>query len=549
MSVPETTDWGLPVNLDQYADLKSYLEQCSEREWMEMMRYMAAEDLYFLLRFVLSTRDWKDPENEGRSFWEKQWLIDRCREIQFESDDVVNIWARFHCKSTVQTFAESIRAMLHNPNLTIGIFSVTKGVADEFVSQVKRELEGNELLRGLFPDKLYWDPQKESDRWTVEKGFVIKRPLNLKDATLRGFGLLDTSFTGHRIGRALYDDAVNESNVTTPEMIEKTNNRWELSLATSFPGSVRSTIGTFYAHGDTYHHMASRGQELRLHPCFEINEEASQYDEDTGLPLKLAHHRDRPVLFSREYLESLESTMGEGTFGIQLLCDPNAGEVLGFQHDWLRFYSSPPARLRGSVNTIITVDPAGEKKKDSTYTAMWVWGLGRDKNYYILDGVVDRLNLTERTDRLFDLVGRWNPQQVRYERYSMQADIQHIQYVQEKQNFRFPIIEVKGNLSKDDRIARLIPLFQEGRIYFPEHLYYLDTESKHRDLIRELINREYVVFPNTPFKDGLDSMSRICEPEMHLPWPRSKQEMNANDAWRLSLRENSKEQQGTWMSA
>jgi predicted phage terminase large subunit-like protein len=549
MSETEVQTWGLPAFLSDYEDIQNYLDNASDRQWMEFMRMMAQDDLYFLLRFVLSTRDWKDPEREGYNFWEKQWLIDRCREIQFDSEDVINVWARFHCKSTIQTLGESVRAILKNPNITIGIFSVTKGVADEFVSQVKRELEQNELLKGLFPDRLYWDPQKESDRWTVEKGFVVKRSLNLKDASVRGFGLLDTSFTGHRISKALYDDAVNESNGNTPDMIEKTNSRWELSLATGMPGSIRSTIGTFYAHGDTYHHMAGRGMTLRLHPCFEINEKTSQYDESTGLPLKLEHHRDKPVLFSRDYLEALEKTMGKGTFGIQLLCDPNAGSLTGFKTEWLRFYEVAPGNLKRECNTIITVDPAGEKKKDSSYTAMWVWGLGKDKNYYILDGCIDRLNLHERTDKLFDLVSRWEPQQVRYEKYSMQGDIQHIQYVQERRNFRFNIIEVKGMLSKDDRIERLIPLFQEGRIYLPKNLLYMDTEGNTRDIIQEWINREYIVFPNTTFKDGLDSMSRVCEKDLPLPWPRHHEYGKKYDGWRDTLYGAKEAHSGGWMSS
>jgi len=540
----------LPVSLGFYKSLEARMAKLPEREWMHTARLLASEDLYFLLRYILSTRSWVNPEDPTKSFWDHPWLLDRCREVQFDSDRVLDIWARFHCKSTIKTFAESIRRILKNPNLTVGIFSVTKSVADEFVGQIKFELESNELLRGLFPDVLYWEPQKESQRWTLEKGFVVKRNMNLKDATVRGFGLLDTSFTGHRIAYAVYDDAVNESNVTTPDMVDKTTKKWELSLATGMPGSTESYIGTFYAHGDTYHDIAGRGIRLRLHPCFEIDYKKSTFDPDTGLPLKLVHDRSKGgVLFSQEYLEALEKTMGTGTFGIQLLCDSNAGVATGFKLEWLKYYGQDPYDLRPHVNTIITVDPAGEKKKHSSSTAMWVWGLGKDKNYYILDGVVDKLNLAERTDKLFELVERWEPDDVRYEKYSFQGDIEHIRYVQDRRNFRFNVTEVGGSLSKDDRIERLIPLFSSGRVYLPEHIFYYNSEAQHVDLIDQWVKSEYLTFPNTQHKDGLDSMSRIAEPDMQMPWPRRTDYGKRSDAWRRELHKNSTAAPGTtWMS-
>ena len=128
------------------------------------------------------------------------------------------------------TFAFSILAMLDNPNVTIGVFSVTKQVADSFVSQIKYELETNDLLVGLYPDRFYQNPLRDAPSWTLQNGFVIRRPLNLKDSTVKGFGLVDSNFTGARILHAVYDDAVNEQSVTTPDMVEKVNERWEISL-------------------------------------------------------------------------------------------------------------------------------------------------------------------------------------------------------------------------------------------------------------------------------------------------------------------------------
>ena len=540
----------LPKTLSDYGLLEQVMDTKDEVGQAHMMRLLGRSDLYYLLRYILGTRLWKDPEDTTKSFWEKQWLLDRCREVQFDSEGVLNIWARYHAKSTIMTFGFSILNMIQNPNTTIGIFSVTKGVADVFVNQIKFELESNELLQGLYPDRFFAEPRKEARTWTVEKGFTIRRPLNLKDTTVRGFGLTDTSFTGHRILCAIYDDAVNEQSVTTAEMVEKVNTRWELSLNVGMPGSKRYYIGTFYAHGDSYHHMAGRGVKLRLYPCYEVVPEKSVYDVDSGLPIELEHDREKPVLFSSEHLSKEEKLMGPGTFGVQMLCDPNAGQTLGFRGEWIKRYTRSPEEVRRKCNVIILVDPAGKKKKDSSYTAMWVVGLGDDGNYYLLDMVRDKLNLHERTEALFSLVARWHPIEVRYERYSFQADIPHIEYVQEQRNFRFQIQEVAGSLGKDDRIERLIPLFANKKIWMPDAIWYTETESgKIVNALEKWITEEYLVFPNAMEKDGLDALSRMCEKDMHLPWPRPRDYANPKDAWLTSLRAGQNKKKRRWMSA
>jgi phage terminase large subunit-like protein len=542
---------GLPQTLSDYNRLEEALRnEKNPNTVMHVTREMASKDLYFLLRYVLSTSKWLNPEDKSKSFWDHPWLLDRCREVQFDSEDVLDVWARYHGKSTIKTFGFSILSMIQNPNITIGVFSVTKQVADGFVAMVKFELESNTELKLLFPDIFWQKPETEARTWTEAKGFTIKRPLNLKDVTMRGFGLTDTSFTGHRISHAIYDDAVNEQSVTTSDMVEKVNNRWELSLNVGMPGAKRYYIGTFYAAGDSYHHMASRGLRLRLHPCYEIVEETSERDPNTGLPISLRHNYDKPVLFSAEHLLKEEKLMGPGTFGVQMLCDPNAGALASFKRDWIQWYTTDPQRIARSSTVYILVDPASEKKKHNSRTAIWVIALGQDGNYYVLDAVFDRLDLHERTQAIFDLVARWKPYEVRYEKYSMQADIEHIKYVMDQRGYHFQIAEVGGNLSKDDRISRLVPLFANRQIYFPHNIWYQNTDGEVIDLVDDFIHKEYLVFPNAIDKDALDALSRMAERDMPLIWPRSnKPDPRDADAWRKEFYKKEKHTNHSWLGA
>ena len=194
---------------------------------------------------------------------------------------------------------------------------------------------------------------------------------------------------------------------------------------------------------------------------------------------------------------------------------PRPAEGAEFKISWLQRYGKAPRTL----NKIITVDPSSGKRKDrGDYTSMWVIGLAPDGNRYILDCVRDRLNLTERTEALFKLHRKWKPLQVRYEQYGLQADIESIKAEQERQQYRFQIQEVGGALKKEDRIRRLIPLYQYGQIYHPTSLMYRNTAGEDIDLQAEY-EKEFAAFPVARHDDMMDSLARMEEPSLSLPFP------------------------------
>ena len=211
-------------------------------------------------------------------------------------------------------------------------------------------------------------------------------------------------------------------------------------------------------------------------------------------------------------------------FASQQMQNPTADTSQGFDRTWLRFYQD--SHEGAGMNVYIIVDPANEKKKTSDYTAMPVIGLAADHNYYLLDFVYDRMNLTERTKRLFLLHKKWRPKLVGYEKYGKDSDIEHIEYVQEQNNYRFPIHPLGGNTKKNDRIKRLVPIFENGRFYFPSELYKVDYEGRNVDVIEKFLTEEYDLFPVPFHDDGLDAIARIEDPEFPKVWPRLVEDDN-----------------------
>lgn len=224
-----------------------------------------------------------------------------------------------------------------------------------------------------------------------------------------------------------------------------------------------------------------------------------------------------PSLHSREKLERLRDTMHPRDWLSMYQGRPNSASGSEFTESMLNTYESHPAQVRQGCNVYIMVDPATTKKKTSDYTVMSVVALGVDGNFYILDIVRERLDLSERTETLIDLHRRWQPNAVGYEGYGMSADVQHILAEQDRSNYRFPITEIKSRVKKVDRIRRLVPDMGNGKWYVPEAgIVRLDAEGKEYDAIEELVS-EMISFPVGRHDDVIDSISMIYDMNYQFP--------------------------------
>lgn len=191
-----------------------------------------------------------------------------------------------------------------------------------------------------------------------------------------------------------------------------------------------------------------------------------------------------------------------------------------FKREWFQTYTTQPETIAAGMNVYLLVDAANEKRKTSDYTAMWVIGLNADENVYVLDVVQDKLDLVERAREVMRLHRHWKPREVRYEKYGMMADIQYLREVQERENYRFPIVEVGGVTPKNDRIRRLIPYFESGRVYFPTQKHRTQYDGITRNLLEIFLEQEMLSFPVAKHDDMLDALARLVEPDLPLIWPK-----------------------------
>lgn len=361
--------------------------------------------------------------------------------------------------STIITFAGAIQEILRDPEITIGIFSHTKDVARKFLKQVKQELETNKDLVAVYPDILWSDPKRQAPQWSVDKGLIVRRTSNPKEATLEAHGLVDGMPTGAHFRLRIYDDVVTKESVNTPEQIEKTTAAWSLSDnlgARGEDGMLRAWhVGTRYSFADTYQFIIDRGAlKVRIYPA-----------TDNGLP------EGTPVFLSEAAWADKKLKQTASDLACQMLQNPAAGKQAMFRKEWLQFADVRPSTL----NVYIMVDPAHSKKKDSDNTAIAVIGIDATNNKFLLDGRRHKMGLKERWETMRDLRKKWMRMtgvqmvKVGYERYGMQSDLEYFEERMLLEKDHFDITELNwtsdGTRAKEDRVQRLQPDFASHRFF------------------------------------------------------------------------------------
>lgn len=498
---------------DAVCDLWEIIEK---RYGIEGKAWLGRNDRFYLLTRLLHRLDAVHP-----------WLYARCREVEAEPDGCLDLWAREHYKSTIITFSGIIQEIIRDPEITIGIFSHTKPVARKFMLQIKQELESNADLKAVYPEIFYLDPKNESSKWSEEKGIVVRRKSNPKEATVEAHGLVDGQPTGAHFMLRVYDDVVTRESVSTPDQVNKTTSAWELSDnlgARGTQGQSRAWhVGTRYSFADTYQAIIDRNAlTVRIYPA-----------TDNGLP------DGKPVLLTPDAWADKKLKQGPATIACQMLQNPAAGNEAMFRKEWLSFIDIRPATL----NVYIMVDPAHSKKKGSDNTAMSVIGIDASSNKFFLDGYRHKMGLRERWEALRGLRKVWMNQpgvqmvKVGYERYGMQADLEYFEEQMLRDKDAFEIHELNwtsdGAQAKDDRVQRLQPDFLSKKFYMAA---VVTTETANQKRIREQgqafrifapvkrrdhegniysLNKgfleEYLTYPFSAKKDLIDATSRIYD--------------------------------------
>lgn len=481
-------DWrGVPLVMD-FAKAHEFYAKVLESNDITQVRLLCQRDRFFLLTVVL-----------GVDVADHPWVFARCREVEEDPDEHLDLWSRGHFKSTIITYAGVIQEILRNPEIKICIFSYKAESAKLFVRQVLNAFTSNTTLLRCFPDILY--PEKKGVgtlQWSQD-GMVVKRRSSSKDPTLCGSGLVEGMRTGGHFDLLVYDDVVVPESVNTQETIKKTNDAVSMSqnLGT-MPRTRHWYIGTRYAVHDTYDFIMGWGTvKERRHVCIDAD--------------------GNPVLLPRDEFEKKRKEMTPKDWASQMMQEPTAeGELYFREQDWRTYGDRLDWR---KMNRYLFIDQANSKTKTSDYTSMAVIGLNEDGNYYVLDMVRDRLNLKERGETVMRLHRKWKPQAVYIEQVALASDREYIMELMERQNYRFSLSGIVQRIAKPRRIAWLIPLFQDGRMWFPQRLVTELADGTVHDIVEDFRKEEYICYPHSVHDDMLDCIANVKHDGVHMEFP------------------------------
>lgn len=386
-----------------------------------------------------------------------------------------------------------------NPGRQIIHATYGQELADDFGRKV-RNLLRSDLYRAIFPGvELSEDSTAAARFHTTSKG--VYHAVGVGGAS-----------TGRGAHLLLIDDPIKGRSEAESDTVRRQLKDWYASVAYTrlMPGGAIVVIQTRWHEDDL------AGWILREH----------QAEGWEVLSLPAINYETGEALWPEAYpvhrLQQIKEVLPPRDWEALYQQRPRAGTGGEFKRNWIQHYDDINPR---DLSVVMVVDPAAGKQDRHDYTTAWVIGLGPDDNYYVLDVVRDRLNLTERADMVFRLHRKWKPVEVRYERYGMMADVEYLRQEMNRRTYRFALREVGGQASKQDRIRRLVPLFETNRVWMPHRMPYTGADGKTRDLIEEFIEEEFLAFPVAQHDDMLDALARIAEPTLELPWPRKRQEL------------------------
>lgn len=436
-------------------------------------------------------------------------------------------------KSALVTAGLALQKLLVHDDYAVGIANEKQSLSEGFLASIKMELEQNELLKALFPERI--PPDLKKTTWASDRIVVPRtRPRPVSPSVLAAG--VNATVTGVHMDLWILDDVISQNaaeNARAGSFTEiDSTNRWVERLEPLLcapKGDPIVVIGTRWWIGDTYEWM--EGTE-DIPGIWGGGEKRKTYNWQVTLPdgtrqTHKVYRRGELAVFKRSAideagnsifperlpLDALEKMQraNPAFFAGQYLLEPAAGGAGEFDEKNLRSYQFENEFLRfmgkdlkvkfvprDKLTILISLDPAFSKKSDAARTAIPVVGIYGDDVFLLEDFAERGLSVPDMINKVLDFSLRFGqPHKIFVETITAQAAIEEplreafnrsgLPYVQIE-----PISSHKG-LAKGARIRALDNVFRSG------HFYCRGDQTKFK--------QEYVSFPQGGLVDILDALS------------------------------------------
>lgn len=467
----------------------------------EAERILCKKDLFYLAKNILGYKD----------------VAEYHRGISATIDSYKNEWQlhlhpRGHFKSTLITVAETIQNILINPNETILITNAVLGNSISFLKEIKSHFIYNERFRELFPEHAI---DKKAEYGTSETFTTPARTEQwIREATVEVAGI-DKSVVSRHYGIIVFDDVVNNLNVSTKEQREKIINAYKEYLSLLNPGGLIRVVGTRWHYYDLYGYLFDEIKQDRragVDPQFKMFITKAWTDEDQKLPAF-------PERFNKQVLINLRNRQGAHIFSCQYLNDPQPDDEKIFSRNDIRFVDEPIQAQETHLFHFCSCDPAVSEKDSSDPSVIITIAVNSEKQIFITDIERRWVNPDQLIDSILLRAKTTQPLRFGIETTAFQKTLKFFLLKESRtRKQHINVVEVKrsSHISKAERIKRIQPYLKAGQVFLCA-----DKEDLTETQIAFL--EELDSFPYGRYDDCLDALADVIE--LHIA-PSSKPKVN-----------------------
>ncbi len=389
-----------------------------------------------------------------------------------------------HGKSTAAMLA-ACWFLGRNPGLSVIWCSYGAELSEDAGRRV-RDILSSDLHRAIFPTCCAAGDSAAQHRVNLTAGGSFY-------AVGRGGAITGRAATGLLI----LDDMLKDRDEAFSETIRRGLHEWFRHVAYTrlSPSAGCICIGTRWHEADLLGWLLSEhsGEGWRLLHLPAIAEANDALGRAEGQPLW-------PERFSAEELESRRRQMGSSAFVALYQGRPSAASRTVFRREWFRTYREAPASFSKVVQSWDTAFKTGA---ENDFSACTTWGV-TDSGYYLLSVWRGRVEFPELKRQFANQAEQWHPHVILVEdKASGQSLIQEL-----KQATTLPVLPVKVDSDKRARAEAVTPLFEAGKVFFPESAPWLNDYTD-----------ELATFPAGAHDDCVDSTTQALNYLREQPWP------------------------------
>lgn len=215
----------------------------------------------------------------------------------------------------------------------------------------------------------------------------------------------------------------------------------------------------------------------------------------------------------------------------------NNDERLIVESDIRWYKRSELIRNKDNYNFYITTDFATSDKQSADFSSLNVWAVNNNRDWFWVDGVLERQTMDKNIDDLFRLVSQYRPYEVGIEVSGQQGGfIPWIQAEMMTKNTFFAMTSsnnsskpgIRPTVDKLQRFNVIVPWFKGGKIYFP-------VEWKTHPILKEGINNQLMMISSGGIKakkdDFIDGTSQIALLNVFYPSANATMRSDGRGVW------------------